>query len=247
MGEMTPAASLWDEFAPPPPGTHPPLDWPEYRSTAKRHPRQALLRLDPGKADATELSGPVFGEGDVDPADADLTLGPGGEAVGQRIIVTGRLLDGAGRPLPSSLLEIWQANSSGRYAHANDRWPGTLDPNFTGGGRALTGPDGTFRFTTIRPGAYPWGNHHNAWRPAHIHFSVFGRSFLQRLVTQMYFPDDPLFFQDPILNAIPDPAARSRLVAAYDHDVTIPQWALGFRWDIVVRGPARTPFEGADG
>jgi protocatechuate 3,4-dioxygenase beta subunit len=174
-------------------------------------------------------------------------MGPTGPAVGQRIVVTGRLLDSAGRPLPSSLVEIWQANASGRYAHPNDRWPGTLDPNFTGAGRALTAADGTFRFTTVRPGAYPWGNHANAWRPAHIHFSVYGRSFLQRLVTQMYFPDDPLFFQDPIVNAIPDPAARARLVAAYDHDVTTPEWALGFRWDIVVRGPAGTPFEGDDG
>ena len=246
MTDLT-ASDLWDEFSRPPDGTHPPLDSPEYRSTAKRHPRQPLLRLDPAKADATELTGPVFGEGDVDPADANLTRGPRGEAVGQRIIVTGRVLDGAGRPLPSSLVEIWQANPSGRYAHQNDRWPGTLDPNFTGGGRTLTDADGTFRFVTIRPGAYPWGNHDNAWRPAHIHFSVFGRSFLQRLVTQMYFPDDPLFFQDPILNAIPDPAARSRLIAAYDHDVTTPEWALGFRWDIVVRGPATTPFEDDDG
>ena len=133
---------------------------------------------------------------------------PAGEAVGQRIIVTGRLLDAGGRPIPSSLIEIWQANASGRYRHPNDQWPGPLDPNFTGGGRCLTGDDGSYRFVTIRPGAYPWRNHPNAWRPAHIHFSVFGRSFRQRLVTQMYFPGDPLFFQDPIWNSIPDPAAR---------------------------------------
>jgi len=234
-------------FAPPPADTNPPLDSPAYRSTATRHPTRPLLRLTPGLTDPTELTGPVFGTDDVTPEDADLTRGPGGEAVGQRIVVTGRLLDGAGRPIRRSLVEIWQANASGRYRHRGDQWPGSLDPNFTGGGRTLTDDDGTYRFTTIRPGAYPWGNHPNAWRPAHIHVSVFGRSFTQRLVTQMYFPDDPLFFQDPILAAVPA-GARGRLVAAYDHDVTEPAWALGFRWDIVVRGPAATPFEaGADG
>jgi protocatechuate 3,4-dioxygenase, beta subunit len=233
----------WDSFAPPSPGTHPPLDSPEYRSTAYRHPQLEPIVLDPGKADPTELSGPVFGERAVKPEDADLSVGPTGEAVGQRIVVTGRLLDAGGRPIPSSLIEIWQANASGRYRHPSDQWPGTLDPNFTGGGRVLTGDDGSYRFVTIRPGAYPWRNHPNAWRPAHIHFSVFGRSFLQRLITQMYFPDDPLFFQDPIWNSIPDPASRDRLIARYDHDVTEPEWALGFRFDIVVRGPARTPFD----
>jgi protocatechuate 3,4-dioxygenase, beta subunit len=239
----------WDSFAPPPPNTHPPLDSPEYRSTSYRHPQLDPLVLAPGKADPTELSGPVFGEAAVKPGDADLEIGPSGEAVGQRIIVTGRLLDAGGRPIPSSLIEIWQANASGRYRHPSDQWPGTLDPNFTGGGRTLTGDDGSYRFVTIRPGAYPWRNHPNAWRPAHIHFSVFGRSFLQRLVTQMYFPGDPLFFQDPIWNSIPDPAARDRLIARYDHDVTEPEWALGFRFDIVVRGPGRTPFDNdhADG
>ena len=237
----------WDSFAPPPPGTHPPLDAPAYRSTALRHPRHAPVRLDPAKADATELTGPVFGEDAVTAADADLTIGRDGEAVGQRIVVTGRLVDSAGRPITSSLVEIWQANASGRYRHRNDQWPGALDPNFTGGGRALTDDDGWYRFTTIKPGAYPWGNHPNAWRPAHIHFSVFGRAFTQRLITQMYFPDDPLFFQDPIFNAVPDPAARRRLIARYDHDVTRPEWALGFRFDLVVRGPAATPFEGDDG
>ena len=172
------------------------------------------MRLAPGLADPTDLTGPVFGTGDVTAADADLTIGPDGEAVGQRIIVTGRLLDGAGRPIRRSLVEIWQANASGRYRHRGDQWPGALDPNFTGGGRTLTDDDGTYRFTTIKPGAYPWGNHPNAWRPAHIHFSVFGWAFTQRLVTQMYFPDDPLFFQDPILSAVPDggpPAARGPL------------------------------------
>ncbi len=245
---LTTSSDLWDQFAPPPPGTHPPLDSPEYRSTGLRHPTTAPVRLDPAKADATELTGPVWGDDDVVAADSDLTIGPTGEAVGQRIVVSGRVLDTGGRPIPSTLVEIWQANASGRYRHRNDQWPGTLDPNFAGGGRAITGPDGRYSFTTIHPGAYPWGNHHNAWRPAHIHFSLFGRSFTQRLITQMYFPGDPLFFQDPIFNSIPDPAARQRLIASYDHDVTQPEWALGYRFDIVLRGPGRTPFEApADG
>lgn len=232
-----------EPFAPPPDGVHPPLDYPGYRSTAQRYPKHEPLRLDPSLLDPTELSGPLFGEGDVSPADADLTCRPDGEAVGQRIIVTGRVLDGAGRPIPSSLIEIWQANASGRYRHHNDQWPGTLDPNFIGSGRVLTGADGWYRFLTIRPGAYPWGNHPNAWRPAHVHFSLFGRSFTQRLVTQMYFPDDPLFFQDPMYQSVPT-QARDRLIARYDHDVTTAEWALGYRWDIVLRGPAATPFEG---
>ena len=240
---MTISSDLWDEFAPAPPGTHPPLDFPGYQSTRLRHPNQPLVRLDPGKADATDLTGPVFGEDAVRPGDADLTVGATGEAVGQRIIVTGRLLDTGGRPIPSSLVEIWQANASGRYRHVGDQWPGTLDPNFTGAGRTLTDADGWYRFVTIRPGAYPWGNHPNAWRPAHIHFSLFGRSFTQRLVTQMYFPDDPLFFQDPMLESIADPAVRARLVSSYAHDVTEPSWALGYRFDIVLRGPARTPLD----
>ncbi len=233
----------WAPFAPPPPGTHPPLEAPAYRSTARRAPSRPLVQLPAGLGDPTELTGPVFGSDAVTPGDADLTIGPSGEAVGQRIIVTGRLLDGAGHPIRRSLIEVWQANASGRYRHRGDRWPGALDPNFTGGGRVLTADDGSYRFTTIKPGAYPWGNHENAWRPAHIHFSVFGRAFTQRLVTQMYFPDDPLFFQDPILDAVPDPAARARLVAHYDHAVTEASWALGYRFDIVVRGPAATPFE----
>jgi protocatechuate 3,4-dioxygenase, beta subunit len=237
----------WHRFAEVPAGTHPPLDSPAYASTARRHPTRPLLRLAPGLTDPTELTGPVFGRDAVSDADGDLTLGPSGEAVGQRIILTGRLVDGGGRPIRGSLIEIWQANASGRYRHQGDQWPGSLDPNFTGGGRTLTADDGTYRFTTIKPGAYPWGNHPNAWRPAHIHVSVFGWAFTQRLVTQMYFPDDPLFFQDPIFNAVPDPAARQRLVARYDHDVTQPAWALGFRFDIVVRGPAATPLEEPDG
>jgi protocatechuate 3,4-dioxygenase beta subunit len=231
-----------ETFAPAPPGTHPPLDYADYKSTALRHPSRSPLVIDPAKLDRAELDGPLFGEGTVTAADADLTIGPDGEAVGQRIIVTGRVLDTGGRPIPGSLVELWQANSSGRYRHVGDNWPGTLDPNFTGGGRCLTDTDGAYRFTTIKPGAYPWGNHPNAWRPAHLHFSLFGRSFTQRLVTQMYFPDDPLFVQDPIFNSVPE-AARPALIAGYDHSVTRAEWALGFRFDIVLRGPHRTPFE----
>ena len=149
--------------------------------------------------------------------------------------------------MPGTLVEIWQANASGRYRHQRDGWPGSLDPNFTGGGRTVTDAEGRYRFLTVRPGAYPWGNHVNAWRPAHIHLSLFGWSFSQRLVTQMYFPDDPLLALDPILGSVPDPAARRRLVSSYDHSLTEPEWALGFRWDIVLRGRDETPFEAPDG
>ena len=228
----------------PPAGVHPPFDFPGYVSTARRAPRQRPITLDAGVADATALTAPIFGDRGSVSMDADLTRGPDGEAVGQRIIITGRVLDSDGRPIPSTLVEVWQANASGRYRHDADRWPGALDPNFVGGAQVLTGADGSYRFTTVRPGAYPWRNHDNAWRPAHIHFSLFGRAFVQRLVTQMYFPDDPLFFQDPIFNSVPDPEARQRLVAVYDHDVTEPEWALGLRFDIVLRGAGATPFEG---
>jgi protocatechuate 3,4-dioxygenase, beta subunit len=228
-------------FAPAPPGTHPPLDFPDYRSTRLRHPNHDPLRLDPSKLDCGELAGPLFGEGTVAESDADLTIGPSGDAVGQRIIVTGRLLDGDGQPISGSLVELWQANASGRYRHVADNWPGALDPNFTGAGRFLTDADGTYRFTTIRPGAYPWGNHPNAWRPAHIHFSLFGRAFTQRLVTQMYFPGDPLFPFDPIFNSVRDPKARERMISRFDLDTTVPDWALAYNWDIVLRGPDETP------
>jgi protocatechuate 3,4-dioxygenase beta subunit len=150
-------------------------------------------------------------------------------------------------PVPHTLIEIWQCNAAGRYIHRRDQWPGPLDPNFLGIGRCLTDTDGIYRFLTIRPGAYPWKNHPNAWRPAHIHFSLFGPAWQSRLVTQMYFPDDPLFFQDPIFAAIPDERARQRLIASYDHSVTAPEWALGWRWDIVLAGAAATPFEPARG
>jgi len=220
------------------PGTHPPYDYPDYGSTKLRHPRRALHVL-PQRL--TELTGPLFGAERVREGDDDLTND--GAAIGQRIVVHGRLLDGDGHAAPGSLIEVWQANAAGRYAHAADRWPAPLDPNFAGAGRVVTDADGRYRFTTIRPGAYPWRNHDNAWRPAHIHFSVFGQAFAQRLITQMYFPDDPLFFQDPIFNSVPDPRARARLISAYDHDATTDHWALGFRFDIVLRGREQTPFE----
>ena len=180
----------------------------------------------------------------MQPGEDDLTRWNGGEALGQRIIVHGRVLDSDGRPVPDTLLEVWQANTAGRYRHVNDQWPAPLDPHFAGLGRCITDAAGQYRFTTIKPGAYPWKNHHNAWRPAHIHFSLFGQAFTQRLVTQMYFPDDPLFFQDPIFNSAPE-HARPRMVSSYDHDVTEDHWALGFAFDIVLRGRDQTPFESA--
>jgi len=221
-------------------GTHPPLDSPDYRSTALRHPRRELIPL-PQRL--TELTGPRFGDDRLAPGDNDLTQWAGGEAVGQRIVVHGQVRDSDGRPVPHTLIELWQANAAGRYNHALDNWPAPLDPHFAGVGRVATDGKGRYRFTTIKPGAYPWKNHLNAWRPAHIHFSLFGRAFTQRLVTQMYFPDDPLFGQDPIFNSVPDPAARARLICSYDHDATADHWALGFRFDIVLRGRGQTPLE----
>jgi protocatechuate 3,4-dioxygenase beta subunit len=221
-------------------GTHPPLDSLDYRSTALRHPQRELIPL-PQRL--TELTGPLFGDDRLAPGDSDLTQWAGGEAVGQRIAVHGQVRDGDGRPIPHTLIELWQANAAGRYNHALDSWPAPLDPHFAGAGRVATDGNGRYRFTTIKPGAYPWKNHLNAWRPAHIHFSLFGRAFTQRLVTQMYFPDDPLFAQDPIFNSVPDPAARARLISSYDHEATTDHWALGFRFDIVLRGRGRTPFE----
>lgn len=209
----------------------PPYDSPGYRSSSARAPKQPLVLLEPG---LLELGGPVFGEGLVAPGDADLTRQHPGEPIGERINVTGRLLGSDGRPIAGQLVELWQANAAGRYAHEVDRHPAPLDPNFTGAGRCLTGTDGTWRFVTIKPGAYPWRNHPNAWRPAHLHFSVFGRVFTERLVTQMYFPGDPLLEFDPIYNSVRDERARKRLVAAFDWETTEEEWALGYRFDIVV-------------
>jgi protocatechuate 3,4-dioxygenase beta subunit len=156
------------------------------------------------------------------------------------------VLDGTGRPLPNTLVEVWQANASGRYRHQGDQHPAPLDPNFSGAGRVLTGADGSYRFVTVKPGAYPWGNHHNAWRPAHIHFSLFGTAFVQRLVTQMYFPGDPLFGQDPIFNSVRDEKARNRMISSFDLSETVPEWALAYKFDIILRGPESTPFEDED-
>ena len=219
---------------------HPPLDSPDYRSTALRHPKRPLRPL---LHTVTEITGPLLGEGRLGELDHDLTRQHDGEPQGQRIIVTGRVLEDDGRPVPNTLVEIWQANAGGRYFHRRDNWPSPLDPNFTGVGRALTDSEGRYEFVTIKPGAYPWGNHYNAWRPAHIHFSLFGRAFTQRLVTQMYFPDDPLFFQDPIYNSVRDERAARRMISAFDYDATEDHWALAFRWDIVLRGEEATPME----
>ena len=219
-----------------------PVGFSEYRSTGMRAPLRTPVDL-PQRL--TEVTGPLLGEDRVSAADADLTRRAGGEAVGQRIVVSGRVLDGDGRPVPNTLVEVWQANAGGRYRHVVDNWPAPLDPHFDGLGRVLTDGQGRYEFTTIKPGAYPWGNHHNAWRPAHIHFSLFGRAFSQRLVTQMYFPDDPLFFQDPIFAAIPE-AARRLAISRYDYERTVPNWALAFTWDIVLRGADQTPFESTD-
>ncbi|MGY0498304.1 protocatechuate 3,4-dioxygenase subunit beta [Nocardia sp. FBN12] len=220
--------------------TQPRLDYSPYRSSLLRHPTKDPHHVDP---ELIELFAPVFGHRDVARLESDLTIQDGGEPLGERIVVTGRVLDGDGRPVRNQLVEIWQANAAGRYIHQRDQHPAPLDPNFTGVGRTLTDDQGNYTFTTIKPGPYPWKNHHNAWRPAHIHFSLFGTDFTQRLITQMYFPGDPLFSLDPIFQSIVDPAARARLVATYDHDVTRHEWATGYRWDIVLTGSHRTPTE----
>ena len=223
-------------------GSNPPYLYEGYTSTVLRAPRQRLMAL---SQTLSEITGPVYGHGAVQPADNDLTrnAGTGSEAIGERIIVTGRVLDEDGRPLPNVLIEIWQANAAGRYIHKKDQHPAPLDPNFIGAGRYITNEKGEYRFLTIRPGAYPWLNHANAWRPPHIHFSLLGPSFVTRLVTQMYFPGDPLHLLDPMLTSIPSGSGRQQLVAAYDHNVTEPEWALGYRFDIVLRGREATPME----
>jgi protocatechuate 3,4-dioxygenase beta subunit len=223
-----------------PEGTHHPLIWPDYRSTASRAPHAPPVLL---AQNLTEVTGPLADRCRVSELDADLTRQHDGEPLGQRIIVHGRVVDSDGGPVPQTLLEIWQANAAGRYRHPADRWRAPLDPNFTGAGRTTTDSEGYYRFVTIRPGAYPWGNHHNAWRPAHIHFSLLGRAFTQRLVTQMYFPDDPLLALDPIYLSVPDEGGRQRLVSRFDLEATMPDWALAFSFDIVLRGRGATPLE----
>jgi len=213
---------------------------PAYASTVKRSPAQALILL---PQSLSEMTGPVFGHERVKPGDADLTRQHQGEPLGERIIVTGRVMDEDGNPVRNTLVELWQANAAGRYQHKNDNHDAPLDPNFTGTGRTMTDDHGNYRFITIRPGAYPWRNHPNAWRPAHIHFSLFGHAFATRLVTQMYFPGDPLLALDPIYNSVPDEKARQRMISHFDLELTEPEHALGFRFDIVLRGRYATPME----
>lgn len=224
------------------PTDHPPYLHEPYRATVLRAPRHPLVLLPVGPAEST---GPVFGHGTVDELDDDLTRNAvrSADPLGERMVVTGRVLDRWGQPVRQALLEIWQANAAGRYIHKKDLHNAPIDPNFAGTGRCLTDDEGRYRFTTIRPGAYPWQNHANAWRPPHIHFSIFGRSFSQRLVTQMYFPGDPLLAFDPIYTSIPGENARKRLVARFDLSVTQPEWALGYAFDVVVDGQRQTPFE----
>ena len=225
-------------------GIDPPYDHAAYASTHKRAPKNPPIRI---AHTLSEITGPRFGTETVSAGDADLTHYAGGEALGERIIVSGRVLDEDERPIPNTLVEIWQANSAGRYAHAVDQHDAPLDPHFLGVGRVATDKDGMYRFATIKPAAYPWKNHYNAWRPQHIHLSLFGPAFATRLITQMYFPGDPLLALDPIFQSVPDAAARERLICGFDLQTTIPERALGYRFDIVLRGRAATPFEGAGG
>ena len=223
-----------------PAGTQPNYDYPAYVSTSRRHPKQPLILL---PHTLSELTGPVFGHNDIDEDDSDLTHQHSGEPLGERIIVSGRVLDEEGRAIAGALVEVWQTNAAGRYRHRVDQHGAPLDPNFTGCGRMLTDREGRYRFVTIKPGAYPWQNHPNAWRPAHIHFSLFGAGLLSRLVTQMYFPGDPLLPFDPVYNSVPDENARNRLISHFDWDTTIPGHALGYHFDFVLRGRQATPVE----
>jgi protocatechuate 3,4-dioxygenase beta subunit len=228
------------EYPPVPPESQPSNTHQPYRSSQRRAPRQPLISI---PQTLSELTGPLYGHNPIGEADNDLTRHFAEPPQGERIIVAGRVLDEDGRGLPNAMVEIWQANAAGRYRHSRDNHPAPLDPNFLGAGRVLTDAQGNYRFTTIKPGAYPWRNHANAWRPAHIHFSLFGAGLLSRLVTQMYFPHDPLIPLDPVIGGIPDAAARERLVSAFDLSLTEPEWALGYRFDVVLRGRHCTPFE----
>jgi protocatechuate 3,4-dioxygenase, beta subunit len=218
----------------------PPYLYSDYVATRLRAPKKPLIVLPKALSDTT---GPAFGRGTLGELDYDLTRQHEGEPLGERIIVTGRVTDGDGRPVRNSLIEIWQANSAGRYIHKNDRHPAPLDPNFSGAGRCLTDDEGRYRFVTIKPGAYPWKNHDNAWRPAHIHLSLFGEAFRSRLITQMYFPGAPLFEHDPIFQSVRDERARQRMISTFDLATTRPEWALGFRFDVVLEGRDATPME----
>jgi protocatechuate 3,4-dioxygenase beta subunit len=220
-------------------GTQPDNDSPGYRSTARRHPTQPLVRL---AQTVTETTGPWL-RPEQFPAIADLAKTDGHEAMGERIIVRGRITDEDGRPVPQTMVEVWQANAAGRYNHPGDQHDAPLDPGFRGSGHVFTDAEGWYQFVTIKPGAYPWGNHFNAWRPNHIHFSFFGSGFGARMITQMYFPGDPLLELDPIFHTVPDAAARARLIAKFDIELTRPSWALGYRFDVVLRGRDATPME----
>lgn len=219
----------------------PPSLYPDYNSTRNRSPLQPLVHV---PHTLTEVTGPS-GTWDklMGPAVADLTRQHKGEPLGQRIIVSGRVLDEDRRPVANTVMEIWQCNSAGRYIHNRDQWDAPIDPNFTGAGRVVTDEEGRYQFISVRPGAYPWGNHYNAWRPSHIHLSLLGPSFATRLVTQMYFPDDPLIAIDPIAGAVPEPY-RQRMVSRFDIETTRPNWALGYLFDVVLRGRDATPMEG---
>jgi protocatechuate 3,4-dioxygenase beta subunit len=223
------------------PGEQPTLAYSPYQATLRRAPAKPLIQI---PQTLSELTGPLYGHNPIGETDNDLTRHHAGEPIGERIIVAGRVLDEGGRPIPNTLVELWQCNAAGRYFHQRDNHPAPLDPNFTGAGRAITDSEGNYRFTTIKPGAYPWRNHANAWRPAHIHFSLFGPCFLTRLITQMYFPNDPLLAYDPIFESIPDERSRRRLISDFDLNLTTPEWALGYRFDFVLRGRDATPFEG---
>ncbi len=225
-------------YRPPPPGLHPPNNSPAYTSTALRAPRSRAVAI---THSLSETTGPSFARAPAASASADLTILNGGAALGERIIIAGRVLGDDGRPIANAMLEIWQANSAGRYAHPEDRHDAPLDPHFSGAAQIVTGSDGAYRIVTIKPGAYPWRNHPNAWRPRHIHFSVFGPAFASRLVTQMYFPGDPLLDYDPIYLSVPGAEARARLLARFDLNTTIADYALGYQFDIVLRGGAATP------
>ena len=228
-------------FRPNSPGSQPPLNSPGYRSTQTRYPLQAPVAI-PGGQTVTEVTAPRFSAARY-PVNDDLSRTGAHQAQGERIIVAGRVTDDAGRPQRGVMIEIWQANAAGRYNHPGDTHDAPLDPDFRGIGLVFTDPDGWYRFTTIKPGAYPWPNHRNAWRPTHIHYGLFGSGFVQRIVTQMYFPGDPLIPLDPVFNAIPDAAARNRLIARFDLDITEPDVALGYRFDMVLRGREQTPVE----
>lgn len=228
--------------ATPRPGTQPEYNHPPYASSVARSPSKPLIVL---PRTLSERTGPVFGQGMIDTHGNDLTVQHEGQPIGERILVHGRVLDEDGRPVRGALVEIWQANASGRYRHKIDQHDAPLDPNFSGAGRIITDGQGYYHFKTIKPGAYPWGNHYNAWRPAHIHFSLFGAGLLSRLVTQMYFPGDPLQALDPIFNSIADESARNRLISRLDIEHTEPNYSLAYCFDIVLRGSDDTPFEEA--